>query len=220
MIIRASGRSVFIAATGLLVLCAGPVRAETATQDSAVASTSDSAGTAPVTVRKYVRHGWHHRKTYAQHRSHAVAAKADPDKSDQQAAAANVAANDSKALADMPASVANANAQMLLAGVQLSAAAAIPTGSDVQQAASDSPAAKPDDGTLVVAADQLNDVDRGLREGDQPAAAVANPPPAQAAAMTMTPEFSVWDHTSLIGKLFIGFGALLTMASAARMFIA
>ncbi len=31
---------------------------------------------------------------------------------------------------------------------------------------------------------------------------------------------STWDHTSLIGKIFIGFGVLLTMASAARMFIA
>jgi hypothetical protein len=29
-----------------------------------------------------------------------------------------------------------------------------------------------------------------------------------------------WDQASLIGKIFIGFGALLTMASAARMFMA
>ena len=33
-------------------------------------------------------------------------------------------------------------------------------------------------------------------------------------------ENSTWDQTSLIGKIFIGFGALLTMASAARMFMA
>ena len=31
---------------------------------------------------------------------------------------------------------------------------------------------------------------------------------------------ATWDETSLIGKLFIGFGALLTVASAARMFMA
>ena len=31
---------------------------------------------------------------------------------------------------------------------------------------------------------------------------------------------STWDQTSLIGKIFIAFGALLTMASAARMFMA
>ena len=35
----------------------------------------------------------------------------------------------------------------------------------------------------------------------------------------MTGESTVWNQTSLIGKIFIGFGALLTMASAARMFI-
>ena len=33
-------------------------------------------------------------------------------------------------------------------------------------------------------------------------------------------EASTWDQTSLIGKIFIAFGALLTMASAARMFMA
>ena len=33
-------------------------------------------------------------------------------------------------------------------------------------------------------------------------------------------ESSTWDQTSLIGKIFIAFGALLTMASAARMFMA
>ena len=33
-------------------------------------------------------------------------------------------------------------------------------------------------------------------------------------------EHSIWDETSLIGKIFIGFGALLTIASAARMFMA
>ena len=33
-------------------------------------------------------------------------------------------------------------------------------------------------------------------------------------------ESSTWDQTSLIGKIFIAFGALLTLASAARMFMA
>ena len=40
---------------------------------------------------------------------------------------------------------------------------------------------------------------------------------AQAAAASDT---STWDQTSLIGKIFIAFGALLTIASAARMFMA
>ena len=38
--------------------------------------------------------------------------------------------------------------------------------------------------------------------------------------MASSKEDSTWDQTSLIGKIFIAFGALLTMASAARMFMA
>ncbi len=48
--------------------------------------------------------------------------------------------------------------------------------------------------------------------------ASANPPAAP--VMASSQESSTWDQTSLIGKIFIGFGALLTMASAARMFMA
>lgn len=75
-----------------------------------------------------------------------------------------------------------------------------------------------DDRTMRVAADQLNDVDRSLREGSPAPAVSANPPPAPVAAASG--ESSTWHQTSLIGKIFIGFGALLTMASAARMFMA
>ena len=74
------------------------------------------------------------------------------------------------------------------------------------------------DGTMLVAADQLNDVDRSLREVSPAPAVSANPPAAPVAAVSG--EGSAWDKTSLIGKIFIGFGALLTMASAARMFMA
>ena len=41
-----------------------------------------------------------------------------------------------------------------------------------------------------------------------------------AASVLANGESSTWDQTSLIGKIFIAFGALLTMASAARMFMA
>jgi hypothetical protein len=74
-----------------------------------------------------------------------------------------------------------------------------------------------EDGTMLVAADQLNDVDRSLREVSPAPAVSANPPAAPVAAVSG--EGSAWDKTSLIGKIFIGFGALLTMASAARMFM-
>ena len=82
----------------------------------------------------------------------------------------------------------------------------------------------------MVAADQLNDVDRALHEASTPPApplALAIGPdlrgaaaPVMASSSRNSSESSTWDQTSLIGKIFIGFGALLTMASAARMFMA
>jgi hypothetical protein len=73
--------------------------------------------------------------------------------------------------------------------------------------------------------DQLNDSDRALRDNaaaptTAPAASNEAPPVRSAPVMAASGEHSVWDETSLIGKIFIGFGALLTVASAARMFMA
>ena len=127
----------------------------------------------------------------------------------------DAAIDNSKALPRVSPSIANANAQMLLAGVHLNAAAAIPAGTGATAAASDN--ADADNRTVVVAADQLNDADRTLQESSSTPTAPVSSPPAPAA--TMTGESTVWNQTSLIGKIFIGFGALLTMASAARMFI-
>jgi hypothetical protein len=86
--------------------------------------------------------------------------------------------------------------------------------------------AQPAANAEVVSPDQLNDVDRALHETARPAPtlamAAAEAPAAPAAPVTAagSTESSTWDQTSLIGKIFIGFGALLTMASAARMFMA
>jgi hypothetical protein len=44
--------------------------------------------------------------------------------------------------------------------------------------------------------------------------------PAATPVMASSNESSTWDQTSLIGKIFIAFGGLLTLASAARMFMA
>jgi hypothetical protein len=215
MIIKASGRSALIVAAGLLVLLGSPVTAATDGDDSASGSKSDRV----VTHRTY-RHASHHRRGYAHHRSHVVASKADDKEADKKVAPAAAAPDDNKTLSSIPPSIANANAQMLLAGVQLSAAAAIPSGTDAPSTASNNTATKAEGRTFVVAADQLNDVDRSLQEGSStPATVPTSPSPGPVTASTMTGENSIWDQTSLIGKIFIGFGALLTMASAARMFI-
>ena len=57
-------------------------------------------------------------------------------------------------------------------------------------------------------------------DAQNPTVAAAEAPAAREAPMPSTTEHSIWDETSLIGKIFIGFGALLTIASAARMFMA
>jgi hypothetical protein len=230
MIIKASGRPALILAVGLFAL-ASPIQAATDGDGSAPVSKTDSTA-APVVHRTY-RHASHHRRSYAHRKSHAIAVKADDDKkgADKEVAAtaagpdenkALASPDDSKAVPNITPSIANANAQMLLAGVQISAAAAIPTGTDFPATtAGNPPNASSDNATFMVAADQLNEVDRTLQESNSLAATAtgANPQAAPAPAATMTSESSVWDQTSLIGKIFIGFGALLTMASAARMFV-
>ncbi len=81
---------------------------------------------------------------------------------------------------------------------------------------------QPADGQ-VVASDQLNDTDRALREAAPPSPPVAvasNDAPAQRTFAMAGNDHSLWDETSLIGKVFIAFGTLLTIGSAARMFMA
>lgn len=78
----------------------------------------------------------------------------------------------------------------------------------------------------VVSSDEVNDVDRAM-------ATQAKPAPTLALASVNTPEHvttgqaasagddnSSWAQASLIGKIFIAFGGLLTLASAVRMLIA
>ena len=210
MIINASGRSALIFAAALFVLLAGPAMAATDNDDATAAAKPDSQA-ASATLHKTYRHASHHRKRYAHRKLHAIA-KADDDK---KTTATDAVAHHDTGLPAIPPSIANANAQMLLAGTQIGAAAVIPVGTEVPATTSNN--ANADSETLVAAADQLSDDDRTLQQGSSTAAATVGSSPAPAA--TMTNESSVWDQASLIGKLFIGFGALLTMASAARMFI-
>jgi hypothetical protein len=241
MTIKANGRSALILAAGFLVCFAGPSQAAPASADNAAANaaasskTENSAG-APMALSKYTKRSTHTWKSSAHRKSSKVALKSSGD---QKPAATDVADSDtdnSSAAPTMPPSVANANAR--LASVD-----ATPTGSaqaaqamsaranDILQTAPDQTAdTQPAADTQVVAADQLNDVDRALRESPPPAPAAPAPtlalasveaPAAPAAPVVANSnESSTWDQTSLIGKIFIGFGALLTMASAARMFMA
>ena len=223
MTIKANGRSALILATGLFVCFAGPSQAAAGADNATAASKSANAAAAPLALDKNLKR---HRKSYAHGKSSKVAQKSAADKkpaADQKPAAPDVAADDGASPA-LPSSVANANAQLPSADTPAGNAKAMSArASDILQA--DSPAgakAETGDGTQLIAADQLNDVDRALHEGSPPAAPVvlASADPPVAPVLASSPESSAWDQTSLIGKIFIGFGALLTMASAARMFMA
>lgn len=77
----------------------------------------------------------------------------------------------------------------------------------------------------VVPSDELNEVDRALSSHAEPAPTLAlasiNPPATTTGqAATSSDDGSSWAKASLIGKMFLAFGGLLTLASAARMLIA
>jgi hypothetical protein len=209
MTIKASGPAALILATGIWVCVGGWSQAAT------------DASTAATTTAKH-----HHLKKYAHRKSAEVADQSSTDKKVTEASVDDSGNSGAIQSSRMPASVANANAELVTPGTPAGNAQAMTDrANNIVQAANpaDATAAAP-----VVAADELNDVDRALQEGTPAAAPVAlasadapaatAPPPAAAASASS--ESSTWDRTSLIGKIFIGFGALLTMASAARMFMA
>jgi hypothetical protein len=220
MKIKASGRSALIA-TGLLICFAGPLPATAAGTDAAATSKSDGA-----TAGKSVKQSSRHWKRYAHRKSSKVAAKSAETK---KAAEPEIADADGITPAAIPASVANANAELTSADAPADSASAMSAKANTMLlAAADKPAdAQGAPSSDVVPSDQLNDVDRALQQSTP--STQPSPPPAQTVAMS-TPkaapvlasssDSSTWDQTSLIGKIFIGFGALLTMASAARMFMA
>jgi hypothetical protein len=228
MIVKASGRSALILATGLMVcFAAGPSQAAPTSADNAAANAkSENAAAAPVALNKYARPDAHHGKTYAHRKSSKEALKSAAG--NKAAATGADDSDNSSASTTIPPSVANANAALASADSPTGNAAKAMSAraSEILQNAPDNPAnAQPADLTQVVSADQLNEVDRAL-QGASPAptqALASAEPPAAPVAPVMAAgnsESSTWDQTSLIGKIFIGFGALLTMASAARMFMA
>jgi len=214
MTVKASGRSALILTTGLLLGFAAPSQAAVSADNAATTTKPEKAG-APVTLHKIARHGPHHWKKYAHRKSGKVAQRPDADKTAD-------AADEGDHSPALPPAVANANAQLASTDAPTGNAAKAMSAraSDMLQAAPAQPAAN----GQMVAPDQLNDIDRALREtplADAPATltmAAAETPAAAVAAPAS--DNSAWDQSSLIGKIFIGFGALLTMASAARMFMA
>lgn len=230
MTIKASARSAMLFAAGILVSLAGPAPAIAAGADSATVSKSESAAS-----DKSVRQGSRYlKKRHAHGKPTRAAAKSDEGSKAEETRVADASSGTPSAMPDW---LANANAQMTAAdtpsdGTKDSAKAISQAMSEkantVLQTAADKPAdAQAPAETGAAAPDQLNDLDRALHETPASATSatqgVVLASTSRATSETVAQasnDSSTLDKTSLIGKIFIAVGALLTVASAARMFMA
>ena len=226
MTVKASAAGALMLAAGLFVSIAGPSPATAAGSESAAASKSESAtsGKSAKSSSRYLE-----KKRYVYRKFTRTASKsAETGK----AAEKDVADASAGVRPAMTESIANANAQMN------SADAAQDSTGDNAKAMSQAMSAKantillaaadnqadgqaPAEGAAVTAPDQLNDLDRALQENPSTqTVAMAQAKPAQQENPDQASSNDSLDKTSVIGKIFIAFGTLLTMASAARMFMA
>jgi hypothetical protein len=151
-------------------------------------------------------------------------AAAEPDANLDGAPKSAVPAAMATPSAALPASVANANAQIPVAAADGAAPGAPLATSQAM------PEASPSADGQVVPPDEINDLDRAAVDSPPTMMAGSTPMPAAAAqspttvgaaqVSSATSNDGAWDKASLIGKIFIAAGGLLTLASAARMFMA
>jgi len=188
--------------------------------DSAAISKSESA-----TSGKSARQSSHYlKKRYAHRKYTRTASKSAESRKADEKQVADASGGTPPALPDW---LANANAQMTAAdappdSAKGMSAAMSEKANTVLQAAVDKPAdaaEAPADTAAAVAPDQPSDGDRALHPSSQTVALASTSRPS-AESSAANNDSSTLDKTSLIGKIFIAFGALLTVASAARMFMA
>ncbi|MBI5130475.1 MAG: hypothetical protein HZA66_13615 [Rhodopseudomonas palustris] len=221
---KAIGRSAWIIVAGLCVWLWGPLQPTPAA--AAPAAAQDSA--APVVKKRTARHHTRQvKKKAAPSKAAKPTAEKAKDESKLDSAAAPAEPNPDGApqslaptamatpSAALPASVANANAQIPAEGAT--------------PGASKAPEASPTADAQVIPPDEINELDRAavdtppaVMAGAAPAAATVPGPTTVGAAQvsSATSNDGAWDKASLIGKIFIAAGGLLTLASAARMFMA
>jgi hypothetical protein len=235
MNIKASGRSALIIAAGFWVCFASPLQAAEDADGGVAASTTESVAGPPVALNKFAKKSRHWKRVSSQRKSVKVASKASTENAKpsriKKAIEADAAMKDDDNQSAIPLSVANANAQLAAAdlpadmdSVSSKASNMLRTMAARQGDSAEPQAPAPAANAELVSADQLNDVDRALSDSksddrDKTAAATLAMAVAQAPVMASTDD-STWSQTSLIGKIFIAFGGLLTLASAARMFMA
>jgi hypothetical protein len=212
---KAVGR---IAILSVLGLCLFWISGSSTASAATTASQGTSAGTQkPITIHptarrqvRSIRRGTRHAARSTKQKTQ-VASQAAPQASDKQASdKTDVAADKEKQsgkpqgnVFTMPASVANANAQFIETA---------PDTAQNQQAAPDQQSAAPNEqaAPYMVAADQINDIDL---------AATGLPAPKLMTVTMENRDDTDLTQTSVIGRIFIAIGGLLTIGSAVRMFI-
>ena len=243
MQLRALWRSL-IAVAAIVFLFGGPTQAQTA-----AATTQASAGK-PLALGKYVKHRSRHaRKTATRHSRHSVKKTAKKSSTSQRSAKAkntdNSAKDNNNDAKDRAKTASVRKAAEELSAVADARAELKADDRQTRSAAINSPIANAFDGInaarpIVSAPDTRSDLDKveaAAAALDTPIAASAITAPMKVVSTAPAPEASVptassqivsnhddvgdtWDRTSLIGKIFVAFGGLLTLASAARMFMA
>jgi hypothetical protein len=230
MNIKASGRSALIIAAVFWACVPGPLQAA---EDADGGGAVYEAGTAvepPMALNKFTKKSRPWKRASSQRKSVKVASTENPKPSRIKKVSEADAAMKDDTQSAIPPSVANANAQLAAAelpadtnSVSTKASNMLRSMAGKQGDSAEPEAPAPAANMELVAADQLNDVDRAFSDAkseEKPArvptvaTAMAQAPPA------VSSSDSTWDQTTLIGKIFIAFGALLTLASAARMFMA
>lgn len=163
----------------------------------------------PVSLKKFTRAK---SRSARSARKSALAQRAQAARKAKEAAAKESAK--AAAAEKVTPAIANANAE-LLEGVGPAKASDVRNAGKEQTPATDAASAEP---TQVVTADEFNDLDKAAWD-------IAQVKPVNAAALLesraeMRDDDSRWAQTSTIGKMFVVFGALLTIGSAVRMFLA
>lgn len=236
MSIRASGRSALIIAAGLWLGFAGPMRATDSAAEPAGAVAQTENGGAPAKPGKLSKHRSHKRHVSRTRKSIKPEAKTDETAHETTASAAQ----DSNKQIPLPPTVANANAEIPGATEDLpkedlpkTEAGALASNAGQMLSGNQGDPALQADGAHstaaadIVSPDELNEIDRALTDDKAAAphlalASIDIAPSASDAdtGQAAASDGSAWNQTSLIGKIFIAFGGLLTLGSAARMFMA
>lgn len=211
-----------IAGFGLWLCLSPPAQAEP------TKTTAKTSSDAPIVLSKFNKHKSH---ASAKTKSRAAHAKHGAKLADAAARGKSTKSDDAlKKLAALP-SVANARAELTAGNLQS------PGDDDARNlAATDDNEIVTMNGVQIAAADQLNDIDRAMAEEKTEVKAddvpVVSPSPAPSSGriikavasgerhMLTNEQNNPWSNSSLIGKIFVAFGSLLTLASAARLMIA